>query len=123
MAVAKGTAMKLFFETSTQAMVFLLMLPLGILFAAGIDIAGFIRIAKPLWDLLLVLLLGLSLGISVILLGDQGLRMYHLLAVLCGCLLYMLGIRRVVQWICQNGSNHIRKKDDSAGRKSTPKSE
>lgn len=102
--------MKLFFETSTQAMIFLLMLPLGILFAAGIDVAGFIRIAKPLWDLLLVLLLGVSLGIGIILLGDQGLRMYHLLAVLCGCLLYMLGLRRFFQWVCQKYRNLVRKK-------------
>ena len=115
--------MKLFFETSTQAMVFLLMMPLGILFAAGIDVAGFIRIAKPLWDLLLVLLLGLSLGVGIILLGDQGLRMYHLLAVLFGSLLYLLGIRRIVQWICQTCRNYIRKKDAWVGRKSTPKSE
>lgn len=89
--------MKLFFETATQADVFLTMLPVGIAAAAMIDLANHTSVLRPLWDVLIFLLLGAVMAFGIILLGDAGLRGYHLLAVLIGALLYLAGIRRMMK--------------------------
>lgn len=85
--------MKLFFETASQASVFLIMLPLGMLLAACVELTGMTGAGKPLWDILVVLLSGVLLGIGVVFLNDTTLRLYHLLAIVCGWILYRLGVQ------------------------------
>lgn len=89
--------MKLFFETAAQANVFLAMIPVGITAALLIDLAAHLSVLRPLWDVLILLLLGAALGFGIVLLGDTGLRIYHLLAVLSGALLYLTGIRALLR--------------------------
>lgn len=123
MAVAEGSDMKLFFETSAQAMIYLLMLPLGILFAACVDLASVIKTARPVFDLMCTMACALCLGICVILFNDNTLRLYHMLSVLSGCLLYLLGIRRVVGWLRHKWDVRCTKKHPVTSRKTKPEVE
>ncbi len=91
--------MKLFFETAAQANLFLLTVPVGIAAAAMTDLFTHTGAFRPLWDVLAFLFLGAGLGLTVILLGDAGLRSYHILAVLVGAILYFAGIRRLLSLI------------------------
>ena len=91
--------MKLFFETAAQADVFLTMLPVGIAAAAMIDLSTHASVLRPLWDVLIFLLLGCVIAFGIILLGDAGLRGYHLLAILIGALLYLAGIRKLLRLV------------------------
>lgn len=93
--------MKLFFETAAQGSLFLSMLPVGMLLALCIDLCGCIDRFRPLWDLLAVLLCFVILGVSIVLLNDATLRVYHVLAVLTGYLLYDCGIRRMIKGACR----------------------
>lgn len=95
-AMAKKTSMKLFFETSGQWAVFLMMLPVGMALGLSVDLCGYIGTARPLWDVLIVLLCFSIVGVCVVFLCNETLRMYHALAVLSGYLLYTCGIRRVI---------------------------
>lgn len=113
--------MKLFFETASQASVFLLMLPIGMLLAACVELTGKTGAGKPIWDILVVLLSGVLLGIGVVFLNDTTIRLYHLLAVLCGWILYCLGIQRFFIIICSCIQRMKNKMADS--RKSSKKVE
>jgi hypothetical protein len=92
--------MKLFFETAAQASLFLATIPLGFGIAVLIDLAGRAGTLKPLWDVLAMLTCFGSLAFTVVLLGDGGLRVYHLLSVLIGALLYRLGLRSLLSAVC-----------------------
>ena len=105
--------MKLFFETSAQGAVFLMMLPVGMLLAICVDVCGLSGVLRPLWDLVAVLLCFAAIGVCVVLLDDTSLRLYHVLAVLTGYLLYALGLRRGMHWL----RRAVTKKDTRAGRK------
>ncbi|MDD3334197.1 MAG: spore cortex biosynthesis protein YabQ [Eubacteriales bacterium] len=83
--------MKLFFETARQAQVFLLTIPLGFALALGFDLSSLSGRFRPLWDVLLFLGCAFALICMTLLTKDEGLRIYHLLAVLCGMLLYFCG--------------------------------
>lgn len=85
--------MKLFFETAAQASVFLLTVPLGLLLAFLVDLSGRSGALRPLWDVLIMLAGFAAAGAAIVIFGDSGLRIYHLLALLTGMLLYLLGIR------------------------------
>ena len=133
MAMAQETGMKLFFETAQQCAVFLLMVPVGILLALSVDVSSHMTGMKPMWDVLSMLLCFCTIGIGIVLLNDTGLRLYHVLAVVTGCILYTAGIRRsngakdqraagyafeekVFQWFCRIIKN--RNNDEKQGRKS-----
>lgn len=88
--------MKLFFETAAQANVFLVMIPVGLAAAALLDLAAHPSVLRPLWDVLILLLSGAALAFGIVLLGDTGLRIYHLLALVTGALLYVTGIRALL---------------------------
>lgn len=93
--------MKLFFETAAQASVFLLTIPLGLLLALLIDLSGRTGTLRPLWDVLTMLAGFAAAGAGIVLLGDSGLRIYHILAMLTGMLLYLLGIRAFSGKLCK----------------------
>lgn len=83
--------MKLFFETAGQAQAFLTAVPLGLLLAACLDASALTGPLRPLADALLVLGGGLALMAAMLLVRDETLRMYHLLALLTGAVLYRPG--------------------------------
>ena len=93
--------MKLFFETAAQASVFLLTVPLGLLLAFLVDLSGRTGTLRPLWDVLTMLAGFAAAGAAIVLLGDSGLRIYHILAMLTGMLLYLLGIRAFAGRLCK----------------------
>ena len=89
--------MKLFFETAGQAQAFLTAVPLGLLLAACLDASALTGPLRPLADALLVLGGGLALMAAMLLVRDETLRIYHLLALLTGAVLYSRGIGRLVR--------------------------
>lgn len=107
--------MKLFFETAAQASLFLAMLPIGFGMAVFIDLAGRTGRMKPLWDVLAMLLCFGLIAFSIVLLRDSGLRLYHLLSVLAGALLYLLGLRSALSALCTRIQQR-HKKHASEGR-------
>ena len=84
--------MRLFFETSVQAEAFLFTVPLGMLLAAGFDLTAAAKRCRVLLDVLLFLLCAIALLYWIRLMRDEGLRMYHLLALCVGMLLYVRGV-------------------------------
>ncbi len=121
--LGKEPYMKLFFETSAQASLFLLMLPIGFMLALLIDLAGKTGTAKPILDVLAMLLGFASIGICIILFRDGGLRLYHLLSMLTGMLLYLLGIRAAASAVLKWFKQQFGKKDETDGRKAKEKVE
>jgi len=105
--------MKLFFETSAQGSIFLMMLPVGMLLAVCVDLCGLSGTFRPLWDLCGVLVCFAAIGFCIVLLDDSSLRLYHVLAVATGYLLYALGARRFFRTL----GRRVAKKDRHAGRK------
>lgn len=89
--------MKLFFETSGQAQAFLAAVPLGMILAAALDMSRYAGKLKPLVDVTTLLLCSLSLIILTLALRDASLRLYHVLAVAIGALLYTGGIGRLIK--------------------------
>lgn len=92
--------MRLFFETAGQAQAFLSAVPLGLLLAACLDASALTGPLRPLTDAVLVLGGGLALMATMLLARDETLRMYHLLALLIGAVLYNQGIGRLVRMAC-----------------------
>ncbi|MBE5815428.1 MAG: hypothetical protein E7320_09540 [Clostridiales bacterium] len=88
--------MKLFFEAAAQAQMFLIMLPVGMLLAVFADLSALGGRFRPVWDVLTVLLAASAYGAGVILLREDGARLYHFLALLVGAMLYLLGIRKAI---------------------------
>ena len=81
--------MKLFFETAGQAQAFLAAVPLGLVLAACLDASVLAGPLRPLADVLMMLTAGFALMGMMLLSRDEALRLYHLLAILTGALLYM----------------------------------
>lgn len=93
--------MSLFFETANQASCFLLMTPIGFAVALLLDadaISGWLR---PAADVLALLCAGAALLAAVAATGESGLRLYHLLGVLTGGILYHQGVGRIVRMIAR----------------------
>ena len=91
--------MTLFFETSRQAWCFLCLLPVGLAAAFLLDtdvIAGKLR---PLADVFFLVVTGLAVLVMIVLCRDSGLRLYHMLGVLTGALLYLGGIGKIIHAI------------------------
>lgn len=89
--------MKLFFETAGQAQAFLAAVPLGLLLAACLDASAAAGPLRPVVDVALLLLCGLSLMGLLLFTRDGAMRMYHLLAVLTGAILYSGGVGRLAR--------------------------
>jgi hypothetical protein len=93
-----------FFETQSQAWVFLGMVYLGLGLGFVYDGLGLLRRSgKKGWtvgtDLLFFLLAGASLTLALIITGQDELRIYALLGLVCGGIVYLLGIRRLISGI------------------------
>ncbi len=93
-----------FFETKSQAWVFISMIYLGMALGIVYDGLSLIRKGKKaIWtigaDLLFFLLAGSALTLALVITGQGGLRFYALLGLVCGGIVYLLGIRRLVAGI------------------------
>lgn len=93
-----------FFETQSQAWVFLSMVYLGLGLGFVYDGLGLLRkLGKKGWaigtDLLFFLLAGASLTLALVITGQDELRIYALLGLVCGGLVYLLGLRRLITGI------------------------
>ena len=91
--------MTLFFETAGQAQAFLAAVPLGLLLAACLDASVLAGPLRPVADVLVMLTAAASLMAMMLLARDEALRLYHLLALLTGAVLYTQGIGRLVRLI------------------------
>ena len=89
--------MKLFFETAVQARAFLTAVPLGLALGLLLGLERRLPGGRTLWDVLLVLLCAVGIGLLLFWTGESGLRAYHLLAVGTGLLLYRCGVGRALQ--------------------------
>ncbi len=90
-----------FFETQSQAWVFLGMVYLGLALGLVYDVLGLVRKSGKkapvfLADLLFFLLAGAALTLVLVMTGQNSLRVYALLGLLCGGILYLLGLRRLL---------------------------
>ncbi|MCI6039869.1 MAG: hypothetical protein MR742_05020 [Clostridiales bacterium] len=103
--------MRLFFETTGQAQAFLAAVPLGLVLAACLDASVLTGPLRPLADVVMMLAGGIALMVMMLLARDEALRLYHLLAVLTGAVLYTQGIGRLVRMM--RTSLKKRKKSDT----------
>ncbi len=90
-----------FFETQSQAWVFLGMVYLGL--GLGLIYDGLRLLRRPGKkirvigaDLLFFLLAGAALTLALVVTGQEGLRLYALLGLICGGMIYLLGLRRLL---------------------------
>ena len=90
--------MKLFFETSGQASCFLCMVPLGLAMAIFLDISLIAGKMRPVMDVLVLLSAGLTVLVAIIFCRETTLRLYHLLGLTTGALLYTQGIGKIIRW-------------------------
>ena len=109
----KETHMKLFFETSQQIAVFVIMMPIGFVIGMLLDFTSLGGRTKPLWDILIMLLCVGSAGAAVVILKEE-VRIYHCLALFTGAILYMCGIRCICVWLMRK----CKKKAKKTGRNS-----
>ncbi|MEG1891051.1 MAG: spore cortex biosynthesis protein YabQ [Clostridia bacterium] len=105
--------MNLFFETSNQARVFLAAVPIGFVVSLLIDCVACARHMRPVLDVLCLLACGLMLIAVMLLFGDDGLRVYHLLALAVGACIYLCGVGRLVRmarkrWCLWKAKNKLR---------------
>ncbi|MEG0125172.1 MAG: hypothetical protein RR816_03725 [Clostridia bacterium] len=91
--------MRLFFETGDQAHIFLAVLPIGFLLAMSFDASSFAGKLRPVMDVLCLLMSGLAFIMLLLVFRDDGLRVYHMLALLTGAVLYLCGMGRLFRAI------------------------
>ena len=103
----------IFFETAGQARTFLLLLYAG--FGAGLfyDALALVCRRFPAWaragaDVLWCLLTTCACAFALAVGGERAARLYALLGLCCGGLLYGLGLRRLLQG-CVRLLKHLRK--------------
>ena len=105
--------MTLFFETAGQAQAFLAAVPLGLVLAACLDASALAGPLRPVADVLMMLTGAAALMAMMLLARDEALRLYHLLAIFSGAVLYTQGIGRLVRLI-RELLQKAKKSDDSA---------
>ena len=88
--------MKLFFETENQALVFLLTVPIGMLLFFFLDGREEQGVWRFVMDLLSFCICGASLFMLFWGFGQEILRIYHLLGLVTGGMLYMKGMSRIL---------------------------
>lgn len=108
--------MKLFFETALQARVFLLALPIGLMLGACLDAGKLFGKARPAADILALLTAAFGLILLSLISLENGLQLYHLLAVVVGMILYLSGIGRCVRWL----SGKIRRRKNNPMQEKSP---
>lgn len=96
--------MRLFFETESQCWVFLAMVYAGLGIGVLYHGAGIIRqhsgkVGIVIMDVMVLLLAGLATAGVLIWAGQENLRLYALLGLLIGGIIYSMGIRRILHGI------------------------
>lgn len=91
--------MRLFFETGGQASAFLFTLPLGFLLALFLDVTRYTGHLRPILDVLALVGCAITLLILTLFMRDQSARMFHVLAILTGAVLYICGVGRLIHGI------------------------
>ena len=96
----------IFFETAGQARGFLLLLAAGLLAGAAYDLLGLAgrllpRWARPLMDGLWCLLAAADCTLALALGGERRVRLYALLGLACGWLLYAWGVRAALRGLAR----------------------
>ena len=98
--------MTLFFETLQQSSSFLAAILLGMLIAAGLCFCSPGGMCRMILDLIVLLSGGIALILLTVLLRDMSVRLYHLLGIFCGSILYLCGIdalgKRMKKLLFQN---------------------
>ncbi len=87
--------MNLFFETAHQAGSFLAAAPIGFVVAMGLDVGRRGGIARFLLDVLVLSAAGLALVVLLLLGREESMRLYHMLGLGVGALLYSGGIGKL----------------------------
>lgn len=89
--------MNLFFETANQAGCFLAAAPIGFAAAMGLDLGRRQGIARFLLDVLVLSAAGVALVVLLLLGREESLRLYHMLGLGVGALLYSSGIGKLAR--------------------------
>lgn len=103
--------MKLFFETAHQADCFLLMIPLGFMLALCLDADAAAGPIRLILDCLLILAAGAAVLSAIAFWRESGLRLYHLLGLLIGAVLYVHGLGRLIRLAARKVRNHPRRQE------------
>lgn len=106
--------MRQFFETGGQGFILLLMAYVGFILGVLVDAAAFIRGRKGGWpqallDCAACFGAGTAMAMVLILTGQSSLRLYGLLGIAVGWLLYDLGLRSVFLLIYRRVKKFVRK--------------
>lgn len=101
----------LYFETTRQGATFLTLCAAGFLTAIAVDALCAVPMPwlRPVRDVLLMLGVGVCFLGALVLTREDQLRVYHPLAFLLGCILYLCGLRRVLRSLV-SGARAIRQK-------------
>ena len=89
--------MKLFFESSGQANVFLLMSFSGFVIALLLDSKSSSGVIRLMVDALIIIWGGVTLLATVVFFRENTLRAYHLLGMLSGVLIYLAGVGKIIR--------------------------
>ncbi len=93
-----------FFDTRNQSFVFLGLMYVGLGLGLVYDVLHLGRKTKrkgitAAADLLFFLLAGLALTLSLVVTGQDGLRLYALFGLVCGGIVYVMGVRSLLKGI------------------------
>ena len=91
--------MTLFFETSTQADLFLKTVLLGLMLACCLDVLNIKSYLSVVVDTVVFCLLAACLILIMIIFQQESLRIYHLLGCMSGSIIYWFGIGKVYKGI------------------------
>lgn len=103
---------ELLFAKASQGRTFLLMVLLGAALSLVVQLAGFLHQQKPWLGLVgdLLCALGLALGMAQILItSGEGLRLYGLLGLCIGGVVYAAGIAPGISWIIRHLQQRMHK--------------
>ena len=87
--------MRLFFETDGQGISFLAAIPLGFLLAVCLDCAKGRMVLRAVLDVIVLMICGFILLLLTVFLSEEMLRIYHLLGLATGGVLYLRGTWRI----------------------------
>ena len=91
--------MTLFFETGDQLLCFLAAVPAGFLIALCLCFGKKEGILRLVMDLLLLAVSGIAMVCMLLFFRNGALRLYHLLGVITGAILYLSGMNRVQRYV------------------------
>lgn len=94
--------LEVLFAKAAQGRTFLLMVLLGALLALGIQLAGLLHRRRPLLGMAADVLCAVGLALAlcrVLLQSGEGLRLYGLLGLCIGGVVYTAGIAPAVGWV------------------------